>query len=84
MWQHHYLMQTLRLEELRAEAERERRWRRQDEANGRPAPARAPGRPRAFAARAVASVSRSAARLACRLDGRVTVDLGRERVLRDA
>lgn len=84
MWQHQYLMHALRLEQLREEAERERRWRRQDEANGRPAPARAPGRPRAFAAQAVASVSRLAARLARRLDGRVTVDLGQERVLRDA
>jgi len=84
MWQHQYLMHTLRLEQLRAEAERERRWRRQDETNGRPTPADAPSRPRAFAARAVASVSRIAGRLARRLDGRVTVDLGRERVLRDA
>ena len=84
MWHHQYLMHALRLEQLREEAERERRWRRQDEANGRPAPARAPGRPRAFAAQAVASVSRIAARLARRLDGRVTVDLGQERVLRDA
>ena len=84
MWQHQYLMHALRLEQLREEAERERRWRRQDDANGRPAPARLPGRPRAFAAQAVASVSRIAARLARRLDGRVTVDLGQERVLRDA
>lgn len=84
MWQHQYEMHALRMEQLREEAGRERRWRRQDEANGRPVPARAPGRGRALAARAVASVSRAAARAARRLDGRVAVDLGRERLLRDA
>jgi hypothetical protein len=88
MWQHHYLIHSMRMAELLAAAERERRWRRQDEANARPVPAQAPGRARTLVARAVASISRATAglarRLDSRLDGPVAGDLGPERLLRDA
>jgi len=88
MWQHHYLIHSMRMAELLAAAERERRWRGQDEANARPFPARVPGRARTLVAKAVASISRAAAGLARRLDDRldspVAGDLGPERLLRDA
>lgn len=84
MWQHHYVIHSMRMAELLAAAERERRWRRQDEANGRRIPSRDPGRARAVAARLAAAASRLAARAAHRLDGRVPVDVGHERLLRDA
>jgi hypothetical protein len=84
MWQHHYLLQALRMAELRAAAERERRWRLQDEANGRRTAADGPGRARTRAARAAAATSRLAARVARRLDARLAVDPGAEAFLRDA
>ena len=88
MWQHHDLIHSLRMAELLADAERERRWRRQDEANARPLPAHVPGRARTLVAKAVASISRAAAGLARRLDDRldrpVASDLGPVRLLRDA
>lgn len=87
MWQHHYLLHRARMDALRAEAERERRWRLQNEANGRSAPGRPP-RPRASAGRALAAgwlaaASRAGARLARRLDEQVVLDLGPERLARD-
>lgn len=84
MWQHHYVIHMMRMEELRAEAERERRWHLQAIANGRNSTPPTPGRTRVLAARAVAALSRSAARIAWRLDARVAVELGPERLLRDA
>ena len=35
MWQHHYVIHQMHMEELRAEADRERRWHLQDLENGR-------------------------------------------------
>jgi hypothetical protein len=84
MWQHHYLLHVARMDALRAEAERERRWRLQDDANGRPAAAPAHGRARAAIARWLVAGSRAGARLARRLDERVVLDLGPERLVRDA
>jgi hypothetical protein len=84
MWQHYDVIHTMRMEELRAQAARERRWRRQDLENGRRADAPVPGRVRVLAARGIAAVSRGAGHLARRLDARVAVDLGPERLLRDA
>ncbi len=85
MWQHHYVIHLMRMEALRADAERERRWRLQDEWNRRPEGGGRPGagRVRAGMARLVATVSVAGARLARRLDGRVAVDLGPDRLLRD-
>jgi hypothetical protein len=84
MWQHHYVIHQMRMDELHAAAARERRWRREDLENGRPADESVPNRVRVIAARGVAAVSRGAGHLARRLDARVAVDLGPERLLRDA
>lgn len=84
MWQHHYILSTMRTRELRAEAERERRWRLQDEANGRQRTARSPGRARAATARLVAAASRGTARIARRLDERMALEVGPEILARDA
>ncbi len=84
MWQHHYVIHQMRMEELRAAADRERRWRAQDAENDRRAADHGPGRGRVLAARVVAALSRSAARTARRLDARAAVELGPERALRDA
>ena len=86
MWQHHYLIHAMRMNELRAEAARELRWRLADEEQGRSIRqlASGPGRGRILAARGVAALSRGAARLARRLDARTAVELGPERLLRDA
>jgi len=84
MWQHHYLIHAMRMDELRAEAERENRWRLADEANDRPAQLPAPGPAREILAGLLASVSRAAGRIARRLDERVGLDLGPDRLLRDA
>ncbi len=83
MWQHHYQLHVARMDELRAEADRERRRRLQDAANGRLVVARA-GRARGAVARWLAAGSAAAARLARRLDERVAIDLGPERLVRDA
>jgi hypothetical protein len=83
MWQHHYVIHAMRMEDLRARADRERRWRRDDLSNGRATPP-APGPVRALAARGVAALSRGAARVARRLDARAAVEPGREQLLRDA
>jgi hypothetical protein len=74
MWQHHYLIHAMRMDELRAEAERERRWRLADEENGRPAGPHAPGPLRVAAARFVAAVGRSAERAARRSMERLVRD----------
>ena len=91
MWQHHYVIHTMRMEALRAEAEREERWRLADwqrERSGRPS---VPGPIRGAAARfavaiahRAAAVARLADRAASRLDERITVDLGLEPDARDA
>lgn len=83
MWQHHYLIHVARMDALRAEADRERRWRLQDETNGRGVPRRA-GSARVVTAGWLAAASRAGARLARRLDERVVLDLGPERLARDA
>ncbi len=83
MWQHHDVIHAMRMDALRAEAERERRWLVHDLANGRGSTMRTPGRGRALAARGVAAVSRGAARIARRLDARVAGELGPDRLLRD-
>lgn len=84
MWQTHYDLYLLRMRELEREADRRRRWQLQDRWNGRPTSGRGPNRARAGAARAAAAVSRVAARFAVRLGGRVIVEPGPERLLRDA
>jgi hypothetical protein len=85
MWQTHYYLAVMRMRELEAEADRQRRWQLQDRWNGRAtAPGRAPNHACAGAARAAAMISRGAARFAVRLDGRVCVDANPERLLRDA
>jgi hypothetical protein len=84
MWQHHYQIHAMRMDALRAEAERERRWRQEDLANGRSDAQRSPSRGRAQAARAIAAISRGAARAARRLDERITIDPGPERTVREA
>lgn len=85
MWQTQYYLCRMRMRELEAEADRRRRWQLQDRWNGRPTTSsRAPNRARAGAARAAATISRAAGRFAVRLDGRVVVDTGSERLLRDA
>ncbi len=84
MWQDHYEIHRMRMAELYAAADRERRWRAQDLDNGRAPLTPAPGRGRALAARGIAALSRTGARIARRLDARVVVDLGSERLLRDA
>lgn len=83
MWQHHYFVHLTRMEQLREDADRARRWRLADEANGRRTPG-APGRARGAVARLVAAGSRAGVRLARRLDERVVIDLGPERLIRDA
>lgn len=83
MWQHHYLMHVARMDALRETADRERRWRLQDETNGRISTARA-GSARVVTAGWLAAASRAGARLARRLDERVVLDLGQERLARDA
>jgi len=66
MWQHHYVIHLMRMEALRAEADRERRWRLLDESNGRPGAGggSGAGRVRAVMARVVATVSMASARFA--------------------
>lgn len=83
MWQHHYQLHVARMDELRAEADRERRRRLQDAANGRPVVAPT-GRARVAVARWLAAGSSTGARLARRLDERVAIDIGPERLARDA
>jgi hypothetical protein len=85
MWQTMYDIHRLRMRELEAAADRRRRWALEDGWNARtsagdPAPSRA----RAGAARAAASISRGAARIALWLDCRVVVEARGDRVLRDA
>lgn len=82
MWQHHYVIHAMRMDALRAEAERERQRRLADAENGRPSRRSAPGPLRVAAARFAAAVARTAGRAAHRLDGRV--DLGPERLARDS
>jgi hypothetical protein len=84
MWQHHYVIHAMRMEALRAEAERERRWRLADRENRRPGHSSAPGPVRGTAARFAAAVARYANRAAHRLDGRIAVDLGAERAAHEA
>jgi hypothetical protein len=74
MWQHHYLIHAMHMDELRAEAERERRWRLADEENGRPARASAPGILRLAAARSASAVGRLADRVARRSMERLVRD----------
>ena len=78
MLQHHYVIHAMRMDALRAEAERERLWRLADEDHGRAARRPAPGPLRVAAARLAAAVGRAAGRAARRLDDRI--DLGTERV----
>jgi len=82
MWHHHYVIHHM--EQLRAEADRERRWHFQEDGDGHARVAPAPGRGRSLAARGIAALSRGAARVALRLDDRVAVELGPDRLLRDA
>ena len=84
MWQHHYVIHMMKMDQLHAEAEQERRWRLDDLDRLRHFAPPAPGAIRAWAARAVAAISRATARVARRLDQRVAVDLGADRLLRDA
>jgi hypothetical protein len=84
MWQHHYVIHLMRMEQLRAEAEQQRRWHLQDLANGRGPRVPGPGPARVLAARGIAALSRGAARVARRLDGRAVVELNGEPLLRDA
>jgi hypothetical protein len=84
MWQHHYILHAMRMQELLAEAKRERLWHRQDLENGRISAATAPGVARIIAARGIASLSRGTTRIARRLDARVSVEAGPPRLLRDA
>ena len=83
MWQHHYIIHAMRMEQLRAEADRERRWRLGALANGRSTPP-ARGTVRVLAARGVAALSRGAARIARRVDAGAPIELGPEQLLRDA
>jgi hypothetical protein len=82
MWDSQYSLHQMRMDALRDEADRERRWRLQDAANGR-AEAVSRGLARSALARGMAAVSRSAARLARRLDGAVVLEIGPERLARD-
>lgn len=83
MWQQQYVIHRARMDALIAEADRERRWRLQDEANGRGvAPRR--GSARAAVAGWLVAASRAGTRLARRLDERVALDVGPERLARDA
>ena len=81
MWQLHDMIYTMRMEELRAKAERESRWRLADQEQGRPVRRSAPGPLRVAAARLAAAVGRAAGRAARRLDDRI--DLGTELLVRD-
>ncbi len=83
MWQHHYVVHQMRMEQLRAEADRERRWHLEDIENGRVRVPSIPGPVRAAAARALAAVSRGTAAGARRLDGRLAGPVP-GRALRDA
>jgi len=82
MLHHHSTLYSMRVEELRAEADRERRWRAQDLANGRTPPASSPGRGRVLAARGIAAVGRGAAQVARRLDAGAAVDVAPNRLRR--
>ena len=84
MLQHHQVIHDMKMSALRAEAERERRWRLAGEENGRPARRSGRGPVRVVAARLAATVARVAAGAARRLDERVAADLGPERALRDS
>jgi hypothetical protein len=84
MWQHHYVIHKMRMEELCAEAEREQRWHLADVENSRRAATPVPGQARVLAARGIAAVSRAAGRVARRLDARVALELGPDRLVRDA
>lgn len=84
MWQHHYLIHAMRMDALRAEAEREHRWRRADEENGRSGRSTVPGRVQSASARFAAAVARFADRAARRLDARAGSDLGSDRLVSDA
>jgi hypothetical protein len=84
MWQHHYYIHHMRMEQLRLEAEHARRWRLQDVENNHAAATANPGRGRVLVARGIATVSRAAARVARRLDARANVALGPDGALRDA
>ncbi len=84
MWQHHYLLHVARMDALRAKAERERRWHLQNAEHGRWARPAVPGRARAALARWLVAGSRIGERLARRLDERVAIELGPERLVRDA
>jgi len=81
MLQHHYVIHAMRMDALRAEAERERLWRLADQEQGRPVRRPAPGPLRLAAARFAAALARFADRAARRLDD--GADLGRERLARD-
>mgnify|MGYP001178122203 CR=1 FL=1 len=75
MWQAHYDLYLMRMRALEAEVERRRRWQLQDQWNGRATAApRVANRARVGAAQVAAVISRGAARLALRLDGRVVVE----------
>jgi hypothetical protein len=81
MMQYHDVIHAMRMDALRADAERERRWRLADLENGRPARRSAPGHLRVAAARLAAALARLAERAAHRLDD--STDLGRDRLARD-
>ena len=74
MWQHHYVIAQMRISELAEEAERRRRWRREDEENGRAPATASPGPARAAAGRAIAWLARAAMRVARRVGGGAVVD----------
>ena len=83
MWQHHSFIYQMQMEQLRLEAERARPWHLKDIENGRAAASPNPGLGRVLVARAMATVSRGAGRVARRLDARANVALGPEVALRD-
>lgn len=85
MWQTQYYLHLARMRDLEAAADRRRRWRLEDDWNGRPtARTRAANRARTAAARLAAGISRIAARLAVRLAGPTVVESRPDRVLNDA
>ncbi len=81
MWHLHDMIYTMRMEELRAKAERESRWRLADQEQGRPVRRPTPGTLRLAAARFAAALARFADQAARWLDD--GVDLGTERLVRD-
>lgn len=81
MWQLHDMIYAMRMEELRAKAERERHWRLADQEQGRPVRRPAPGPLRLAAARFAAALARFADRAARWLDD--GADLRPDRLLRD-